>query len=251
MPTMKPILFSTPMVKAILAGNKTMTRRVVKGLPDDQSGCDLGIIKRPDGSLTGYGFEKVPYQPGDILWVRETWNCIRFGNGKTVPFQTEYWYKADESGDNPDNKWRPSIFMPREAARIFLRVKGVRVERVQEISETDAIAEGVTRLFDSMTDQEFQTWSTNVFRHSGVAVGEKVKQPFTNYLWHGHPDIPVKLVDAWPWQYSGYESARDSFSSLWQLINAARGFGWDTNPWVWVVEFERCERPEGWPDGRD
>ena len=138
---MKPILFGSSMVRAILDSRKTVTRRVVKF----SRGCNpawSGYI--PDGT-TLYGGNnipaaKAPYKPGDILWVRETWNCLPIpeplrGTSKT------YWYKAD--GAEPRDKWRPSIHMPREAARIFLRVTGVRVERLQEIDDDGVVAEGL------------------------------------------------------------------------------------------------------------
>lgn len=184
-----PILFSTPMVQAILDDRKSMTRRVVKGLPDDQSGCDLGIIKTSSGELTGYGFEEMPYQPGDLLYVRETWadNIPGCPNGIT--------YKADHidpKGDGPANpiKWKPSIHMPKAAARIWLEVTNVRVERLQEILCGDMKREGC--IPPTVTGGQYQQWQ------------------------------------------------RDYWIPLWDAINAKRGYGWETNPWVWVIEFERA-----------
>ena len=175
---MKPILFSTPMVQAILDGRKTQTRRVIK------------IDDAPENwrkSLAGSR-----YKPSDILWVRETWADV-FG---------KYEYRADYSeSENTYRvkrygttiaKWRPAIFMPRAAARIFLRVTDVRVERLQDITEDDATAEGLR-----------------------IGIG-------------GAPCF----------------SCRDAFAELWDKLNAKRGYGWDTNPWVWVIEFERCEKPD-------
>lgn len=146
---MKPILYSTEMVKAILDGRKTQTRRVVK--PDIVSGFDVDV----DGSIvayidqaTGDSFKPgdiAPYLPGDILYVRETWQDMSDNKG-------EYVYLAD--GDKglfdkdwgvvttKEIKWRPSIHMPREAVRLFLLVRNVRVERVQDITEEDVLAEG-------------------------------------------------------------------------------------------------------------
>jgi hypothetical protein len=144
---MKPILFSTPMVQAILDGRKTMTRRVINRM------SGVGPITEFDESGTrGYKWQfrdnhlrwhekkeiKPPYQTGDILYVRETWaqvdgNCI---------------YRACSMFDNKPVvllHWRPSIHMPREAARLFLEVKNVRVEQLQKITEEDAKAEGVTK----------------------------------------------------------------------------------------------------------
>ena len=212
---MKPIIFNTEMVRAILDGRKTMTRRVIKPYPEGAH----TIMDYEDGVWSfmcgnqgeGGAFmdweecRKEPYQPGDVLWVRETWGMLygfasgeweKLFPGKEPPDASDnvYCYKADysdasiqymkEKGDG----WRPSIYMPREAARIFLRVKDVRVERLQEISEADAKREG------------------------------------------------------YPFSYKAGMPIHD-FIFLWNSINAKRGYGWDTNPWVWVVEFERCERP--------
>ena len=215
---MKPIIFSTPMVQAILDGRKSMTRRVVK-LPQwvwvhdeslDQFGFQTGN-GYGDGGIIGpndlVGLIS-HYQPGDILWVRETWAKISDWSDvcpETGMFDG-YIYKADwpSSGEHP--KWRPSIFMPREAARIFLRVTNVRAERVQDITEDDAIAEGVGDLF---------------FEEIGYSNNPK-----------------YDLLMEWK------TLEREQFELLWNSINAKRGFGWDSNPWVWVIEFERCEKPE-------
>jgi hypothetical protein len=126
---MKPILFNTQMVQAILAGDKTQTRRVVKPQPPDEVAALFGSFS--------YGkpvFQRTPkYQVGDILWVRETW-CEWFDT---------YGYKADNC-DYGNSKWRPSIHMPREAARLFLLVTDVRAERLCDISYEDIAAEGIT-----------------------------------------------------------------------------------------------------------
>ena len=129
---MKPILFNTEMVRAILEGRKTVTRRVIKPVA-------MGLTYE-DGSPA----RKPQYCPGDILYVRETWcktDCFGLQDG--------YVYKAndnsilEETGFAP--KWRPSIHMPREAARIFLRVKDVRVERLQNITYEDCLCEGIAK----------------------------------------------------------------------------------------------------------
>lgn len=125
----RPILFSTPMVQAILAGRKTQTRRVVKGealkfLQPDMFTSEF--VANKDNALCPYG------KPGDLLWVRETWCRVN---------HNEYLYKANSLGDNL--KWKPSIHMPKAAARVWLRVTSVRVERLQDISVSDAINEGI------------------------------------------------------------------------------------------------------------
>lgn len=144
---------------------------------------------------------KVPYRPGDILYVRETWAAWSRTYG-AVPV---LYYKAD--GDAPDGiKWRPSIHMPREAARIFLRVTDVRVERLQDITEEQARAEGAI--------------DNRHFLHS--------------------PDN----------EYETLHSAREHFAGIWDsTIKPADHdlYGWDANPWVWVIEFEQISREEANP----
>lgn len=146
---MKPILFNTEMVRAILEGRKTVTRRVVKPQPAGDGSAPEPLKTRP-GYWNSWGDDNVyrpPYQPGDILWVRETWQTKRGGG---------YLYKADTIGSfdlfmTPEGRvvnyipWRPSIHMPREVARVFLRVTGVRVERLQKITYDEAIREGADR----------------------------------------------------------------------------------------------------------
>lgn len=143
---MKPILFNTEMVKAIMDGRKTVTRRVVKPQPKGPL-----VLSPPGGCWPGY-FEEVgtprvvrpPYRPGEILYVRETF----------FEHNGSYYYKADGKSEDLDRliggsffKWRPSIHMPKEAARIFLRVKDVRVERLQDITSAGVSAEGITGRF--------------------------------------------------------------------------------------------------------
>lgn len=181
----RPILFSGSMVRAILDGRKTQTRRVVTNARP-YTATDNGIdILWATGSL------RCPYgQPGDRLWVRETW-CLR---------PEGYGYRADNNPDNNPLKWGPSIHMPRWASRITLEVTGVRVERVQDISEEDARAEGIraTRL-----------------SHGSV----------------------VYHTDSYPTP-NIYGSAQERFVNLWHSINTPRGYPWESNPWVWVVAFK-------------
>ena len=144
----KPILFNTEMVRAILDGRKTQTRRVCQISTADwgveHSKCDyveyparncLGLCGNFYKGLAYMGAAKPSYQPGDVLWVRETWAYLR------NDYVTEYAYRADNNWLVP--KWRPSIHMPKEAARIFLRVTDVRVERLKLISDEDVSKEGV------------------------------------------------------------------------------------------------------------
>lgn len=198
--TDRPILFSGEMVRAILAGRKSQTRRVVKPQPPyDMCRCDYSptgwsaedvngrcTCNRTPPIFHGYG------GPGDRLWVRETFNRLWFNAADG--WQTVYRADmnndapADGSADSESIRWRPSIFMPRWASRITLTIADVRVERVQDISPDDCRAEGLT------------------------------------------PDSEVSLL----WR----ENIQDKYRDLWDSINAKRGFGWDTNPWVWVISFE-------------
>jgi len=155
---MKPILFKPEMVRAILDGHKSVTRRVVKPRYCDSvmemyqgTLCEASPYKPPidngDGTTTRFVRTYVPckrpYQPGDILYVRETWRMMWDGT---------YRYRADP--EEPKLGWRPSIHMPKEAARIFLRVTDVRVERLQDITEMQAVKEGADRPmhFDELWD---------------------------------------------------------------------------------------------------
>lgn len=208
----RPILFSAPMVRAILEGRKTQTRRVVRDIiwhgyeghcrvrltPEDHKGNDV-LDDFRDGRI------RCPYgQPGDRLWVRETW--ATFAGCGTVTYRAS-------NDDNPmgsPERWRPSIHMPRWASRIDLEVTGVRVERLQDISEADAMAEGIQLLNGRYTF------------NGGLHESRTAVESF-QALWdsiNGQPHIER--------DDSGREIARHDFS-------------WDANPWVWVVEFRRVK----------
>ncbi len=234
----KPILFNTEMVKAILEGRKTQTRRIIKPQPTNPRWNNIGWLGWDDGH--GYHM-KPPCEPGDILWVRETWSEMPYG----------FVYRADDEkpeGWEHDDKWRPSIHMPKDAARIFLRVKQVWLEQLQSIRRFDALSEGITHLYDNLTDAEYQEWAAR----TGYAGKEKADWPYTNYLWHGHfgsCGLGNRISDAWPYQFSSYEDSIGSFSSLWNSTVDLKDwdkYGWDANPWVWVIVFERFDRPEWW-----
>lgn len=206
----RPILFSAPMVRALLAGKKTQTRRVVKtqplpchGFPREANG-EWGIyLDRPHaGPYKHLG--KCPYgQPGDRLWVRETWGQISWSVviGEPKPPTIQIVYKAGPHSFNrdvphgwlPQNKWRPSIHMPRSASRLTLELTEVRVERLQAISEADALAEG-------------------------FAAGD------------GSP------INGFPTE-SEY-SAQQAFADRWDVLNGPRGYPWESNPWVWALTFK-------------
>lgn len=219
--TDRPILFSGPMIRAILDGQKTQTRRVVKNQPADAEGCEGQVAGPvcldmepwthffrwllPSGISAGF---LCPYgQPGDRLWVRETWGLHGRGDytwwcrdsikGRTADdllCSYELAYAADATSEY--DHWRPSIHMPRWASRLTLEVTSVRVERLQDITEDDARAEG-----------------------AAAEPSEALA------------DSPVGL------------SAREAFADLWSSINGSES--WASNPWVWVVNFKRVEVRHG------
>lgn len=206
----KPILFNTEMVRAILDGRKTCTRRLVKFLPGENSQW-TGYIK--DGLMLYNGrnepcIRKVPYQPGDIMYVRETWQYLYEldGNEQIIEGTGKYYYAAtdtipfdtyvDASGVTHECvPWHPSIHMPKEVARIWLKVTDVRVERLQEMWASDVPQEGIFFTKPTTADGMLQAFAD---------------------LWNS----TIKKSDL-------------------------GSYGWDANPWVWVIEFERCEKPEG------
>lgn len=203
---MKPILFNTDMVRGLLNGTKTVTRRVVKEpyyIDDEDASRVSGLaIHRGTNMTDGMPYPDQPCRPGDILYVRETWAPWSRTDG-IVP---EIHYKAD--GETlPGVKWRPSIHMPHEAARIFLRVSDVRVERLQDITEEQSRAEGA--------------------------------EPFMITADVDNPDGEKRWEEILP--------ALSMFPRLWdstiKLADRAL-YGWAANPWVWVISFERISREE-------
>lgn len=239
----KPILFNTEMVRAILAGHKTMTRRLIKPrYRDDECGfqvitnahtgkfvgveklSDQGSGLFPDGSER---YVSPPCQPGDILYVRETWSfwpCFDCDNEMCYGGETNYKgtdgcfvYKTQKSKVPYEEKWRPSIHMPKEAARIFLRVAGVHAERLQDITDEQCMYEGI------------QQWSKD---------GKLYKYAPAD----SEGDYPM-----WPWKDTPI-APRGAFAKLWDsTVKTAdiSDYGFSADPWVWVIEFERCEKPEG------
>lgn len=171
----KPVLFNTEMVQAILEGRKGQARRPIDVDISNNFDCD------PDGTVVAYmnpetgdmydPLEIAPYKQGDILYVRETFSPSSFPDGSPV-------YKAScPKSEWSEIRWKPSIFMPKEVARIFLRVTNVRVEKLKNITDEDIQAEGL--------------------------------------------------------------QSRGGFAGAWDELYLGNGFGWDKNPWVWVIEFER------------
>jgi hypothetical protein len=200
----RPILFSAPMIRAILAGAKAETRRIVRAprgrvvnpVKIEQFGDDYGWPDvAADGSWGSNAFVilRAPYgRAGDHLWVRETW-----ARGRTIH------YRAD--GERPRVTWKPSIYMPRRLSRIMLKVEAVSVQRLQDITEEDAKAEGVES-WETLRAREYPCIGTD----QTLTTGERML------------DTPF----------------RASFALLWDNINGKRAT-WKSSPWVWVVKFKR------------
>ena len=206
----KPILFNTKMVKAIMEGRKTMTRRVIRFTMADvyDFACGLGKWNEsydphnpPQQLVEMYvrSIGKRPCEPGDILWVRETWAHPSEAEVRNGADPDVFIYKADSPLlPAAHGRWHPSIHMPKEAARIFMRVKNVWRERLKDIY------------------QQHEPGPDNHVTKEGC-----------NFLC--------------------------SFIAVWEnTIKPAdhERYGWEANPWVWVIEFEPCEKPEGWPQCR-
>ncbi len=204
----KPILFNTEMVRAILDGRKTETRRLPsKRIEDKWLNYEEWVTAAAlpgSTSLTEKEFyeEYPPYRPGDILYVRETW-CLRFDGEK-------YFYKADKHTPREEKRlidydhvsWKPSIHMPKEAARIFLKVTNVRVELLQECGKG---------------------WCLDIEKEGVVT-----------------PQSPILYIN----DDRYHDALREEFQKLWDSTikkSDLDSYGWDANPWIWVIEFERIE----------
>lgn len=217
--TDRPILFSAPMVRALLAGTKTQTRRAVKGWPLEWLVPGMftpEYVADPANAACPYGVS------GDRLWVREAHWFFQDEHdpvtGYTPPVLTteDVEYRAD--GESTRHGWRPSIHMPRWASRITLNITGVRVERLQAITEDDARAEGCHGPEDDVANN-----LPNCHRCAGTGL-------YTAFAANGGamPDTECDLCD----------TPAKRFRLLWGSINGAES--WDANPWVWVLEFERA-----------
>ena len=203
-----PILFSAPMVRAILNGTKTQTRRIFKGLtPPQCNGLHTCIVEdgvakfHLNGKLAMHSGEwtQSPYgQPGDRMWVKETFAYT----DHTINEQPGYVFRATDPdwSEMEGFKWKPSIHMPRKASRITLEIAAVRVERLQDIKAADCIAEGI---------------DPHTFN-----VGMGTVTTFRNYL-----------------TGATNSAAYQSYQSLWESINGPDS--WNQNPWVWVIQFKR------------
>lgn len=212
-----PILFNMKMVRAILDCRKSCTRRIIK--PQPQGYFEVSeeplYIYDTDGKQ---GKVTPPYQPGDILYVRETF---------IQAAAHIFWYKADDKPwMSKDLLWKPSIHMPKEAARIWLKVTDVRVEWLQEITEAQAQAEGI------------RGYSKD---------GNLYKYAVTDDWWIDFHNKHRKSFFGGTWWQDMPRTAKDAFSYLWNSTikkSDLTCYGWNANPWVWVIEFERCEKPK-------
>jgi hypothetical protein len=219
--TAKPILFSGEMVRAILAGSKTQTRRVIKERPTvlpwfdawgDNGGNWVGLYNVP--------LKHQPYNKGTLLYVRETFARV----GDFTAFKADVYYNM-VGASNSDYSlapsfyadtltWKPSIHMPKSAARLFLRVTDVRAERLQNISNRDCVAEGLD------------------FEAGAEKCGEQYLAGLCNLVTTSDISKTSDCEDC-------YYTKRNTYKRLWDKLNAKRGYGWETNPWVWVYTFER------------
>lgn len=220
-----PILFSTPMIQAILEGRKTQTRRIIKPQPDED-GVDYmenppvldweQIYKdvwKPWIWDTEEGERKhvfCPYgQPGDVIWVRESFtiigtDIIRGSDGEVIEETSKYVFRGQKQKHIEElYKWKPSIHMPKAAARIWLEVVSVKVERLQDITNVDAVKEGINSEYFSSLNEN---------------TGGRL-------YWNYHANNYLTKCPT------------SSFQTLWESINGKDS--WHLNPWVWVIEFKR------------
>ncbi|HHH1650981.1 TPA: hypothetical protein ACPZS6_001448 [Yersinia enterocolitica] len=217
----KPILFNAEMVNAILSGRKTQTRRIMGNQPAGQDLETVHVRHNDDFNFQWYGnlgessyFPCPLGKPGDQLWVREAF-AAGLCTESTLAYRATHKTEDLEEGWGETIKWTPSIHMPRWASRINLLITGVRVERLRDISEQDAMAEGIT-------------------------AKEVIIE--TRYEGGGHVEITAERFFFVGGDDEGYESAGEAFAELWDSIYGQKeGENWQANPWVWVIEFERME----------
>lgn len=213
---MKPILFNTSMVRAILDGEKTCTRRIIK-LPKhiEKQRNGLYILCAEGSTYSDKEFKDVveyikqPYKIGDILYVKETWfKGDLLNDAEEIEEQGIIIYRADgiknDNWDYSTIKWRPSIHMPKELARIFLKIKSIKVERLQDIDEGQAKREGAKK---QSWYQPFGTKVEDEQKYVGSLVNHKI-----NY--------------------------KTGFADIWDMTIKEDKYSWEANPWVWAIEFE-------------
>lgn len=238
----KPIIFSAPMVRAILKGNKQQTRRIIRKEITEKIGNLLRLLRpcrRGKYEFMSDGQNEVNLKPfafpNDHLWVKETWADVNTEEGPAICYRADGSYRSwhdfsktfgpdygagpsmdyeaypgdysmwwsDLLASAPDHGWNPSIHMPKWASRLKLSVVRIRIEQLHDISTTDAIAEGVPETYaDALT-----------------MFGQKALKNRDNHLWDNHTPI-------------------ENFQWLWDSINSEK-YSWKSNPWVWVIEFQK------------
>jgi len=211
----KSITICTELIPATLDGRKTVTRRVIKNMPESWHRGYRAFENNPNGDEEfiiygdcGIKIINPRYSPGDLLWVKETychgdeWDDCKPSEVDPLCGGNDIWYLAD--GPRPTEGWgktRSSRFMPKWVSRTWLEVVSIRVERLQEITEEDAVAEG-------------------------IEIG-KVHGETAYYLYNGRACWTPNPIE--------------SFKTLWDSLNAKRGYSWDSNPWVWRISFQKRE----------
>lgn len=229
-----PILFNTEMVRAILDGRKSCTRRVIKPQPYGKCTYPLGFVtdstEKKEVGCFGFGIDeyggsiqyaKPSYQPGDILYVRETWCALPVNEAGHMRGHSVYYYKADRDlrPEGWRGNWHPSIHMPKEAARIWLDVTDVRVERLQEIDE------------DGVWNEGFRFTPPCLTRVSADGHTCDLDGPCTSH---------IKYCDMTMGELFG----RELWNSTIKKSDLDR-YGWNANPYVFVIEFVKIDKPEG------
>ena len=244
---MKGKIFNAQEVQAIIAGLKVQFKEACKRQP--QGEIEKPYIVRQAGITEyNYPFGKIPYQVGQKIFVKEKWGIgsrpDQFGGYKGFEYEADcfgddenlpcYEINYDKLPknieiDNWIGNWEQARLMPQWAARLTLEITNIKVERLGEISEDDAINEGVNKLF---TEEEM--------KHFLKVHQIEKNDAYKNYLWHGHigRTITKKQSDEWEYQCSAYEKAKDSFFSLWNATHKKPEEKFKANPFVWAVNFK-------------
>lgn len=198
---LRPILFNTEMVRAILEGRKCVTRRLIKPQPKNEIVLHCGVWQETHSGSNGLRVFSPPYKVGDILYVRENWamDALPIEKAYGTVYMADYTDKELQMLKERHFKWKPSVHMPRDLARIFLRVTNVRIVRLKDITADESLMEGIPPCLDPMPVGNREAYYCACF----------------GALW----DTTMKPEDK-------------------------RKYGWDANPWVWAIRFERCEKPE-------
>lgn len=252
--TERPILFSAPMVRALLAGTKTQTRRIVKwrdvapGLNLSFTGLSASrivetwVLESPSRTSREWRCAPTPCpygKPGDRLWVREAFGFVT--HDRDGPRPESLIFRADDNAEW-DGKWRPSIHMPRWASRVTLGITDVRVQRLQEISEEDAIAEGIAELVPQPNRGDGVTPAALCLAAAATveAMPRTTRRAFlagalaASLGFAASPSRPWEVVPA---RWTRPPTPQQVYAVLWESINGPGS--WAANPWVWSISFRR------------